>query len=1056
MSDPGHNAEEMAAELAQLRAQLADVEAKLGTALEDAATERRHLETEIELRSERIRELGAEVRERGRERDRALRDMAALRSRRAVRLATTASDPLRRVAGLSRRRLKAARVAGRRSPVGVRLFGVPAGHHRLRATAGAQTELATRILAAIPVGAPTAGPLVSVIVPTRDGLEHLRTLMPALDRLTYRSFEVIVVDNGSSDGSGAFLKGLRPAYDLRVVRNEDNRSFSEANAQGEGIARGELLLLLNNDVEPIGPDVLGHMVETMQSAPDIGLVGARLVYPRRRGPASGPLTTAADLTLQHRGSDFTTVDGTLQPRNLGTGEDPDSEIARAVREVPMATAACALVRRTAWRAVGGLADVYDYGMEDVEFCLALRADGWRVVYDGRAALWHDASATQHRTAHAIRSERQRRNWAILAGRWGGRAFREVFLDRLRGGHAWSEDPLHVGITVTREDPSAGWGDWYTAHELGSEFERLGWTVAYLERYEDRWYDVPASLDVVVVLLDAFDIHRLAPGVVTIAWCRNWIQRWIERPWFEDFDLVFAGSRLAQAEVEQATSVSARVMPLATNPERFAPRDADPDVAVEVAFVGNLWGEERAVARALPDVAARHRRVGVWGRGWTDHPSAADYARGEAPYPQVPLIYASADLVIDDTATPTKPWGLVNGRVFDALAAGTVVITDNLVGARELFDEAFPVWTDRASLAGAVESLLADPDRRRAIVERYRGQVLERHTYAHRAGEFRDALAEWAGASKVSVLIGAPSHEVAPSWGDLHFARGLQRRFGRLGRPTSIRIRPEWGDAVTTCSDVVIHLFGLTEYEPQPGPVNLLWVISHPDLVTDEAADRYDAVLVASDLFAAELAARLRVPVQPLHQATDPDRFRPDAEGPPHELLFVANTRGVRRKVVDDLTPTTRDLAVYGQGWLPEMLEPRHLRGEHIPNAELAGYYANARIVLNDHWPDMRRLGFLSNRLYDALASGAFVISDSVPGLDEEFDGGVAGYDTSAELRELIDRYLADPAARDERAARGRAAVLARHTFGHRVATIAQIVDPLLAGRRRRIVDTADG
>ena len=306
---------------------------------------------------------------------------------------------------------------------------------------------------------------------------------------------------------------------------------------------------------------------------------------------------------------------------------------------------------------------------------------------------------------------------------------------------------------------------------------------------------------------------------------------------------------------------------------------------------------------------------------------------------------------------------------------------------------------------------------------------------------------------MSLLIGVPNHEVEQAWGDLHFARGLQKGFRRLGRPASIRILPEWDEPAATRSDVVIHLFGLKEYEPRPGPVNLLWVISHPDLVTDAAAGRYDAVVVASDLFAAELATRLSVPVSPLHQATDPDRFRPDAVGPQHDLLFVANSRGVRRKIVDDLTPTPHGLAVYGRGWLPEMLDPRYLRGEHVPNSELGGYYANAKIVLNDHWEDMRRLGFLSNRLYDALASGTFVISDSVPGIEEEFDGGVAAYESPADLRALVDRYLADAPGREERAARGRAAVLARHTFGHRVATIVQIVDPFLADRLGRVLDT---
>ena len=1054
MTDPSADPARLEAELAGVRERLAEAEAALRTSAREAAAERHRLEQEIELRSERIRELGIEVRERGRDRDRAERDLAALRARRAVRIATAVSDRLRRVAGIVRQRVRATRSAGRRSWLGVVLFGVPPGHHRLRATAGAQRALVERIRAGTPSSAPVDGPLVSVIILTRDGLHHLRTVMPALDRLAYRNFEVIVVDNGSSDGTPAYLRGLRPRFDLRVIRNEENRSFSAANGQGEEIARGDFLLLLNNDIEPIGPDFLGYLVETMLAAPDVALVGSRLIYPRRHGALTGPLKVTPDLTLQHRGTHIATVDGVLRPLNLGEGEDPDSAVARAVCEVPAVTAACALVRRSAYRAVDGMSDAYDYGMEDVEFCLALRAAGWRIMYDGRAVLWHDASATRHRTAAEIRRERHARNWAIFTGRWGRRLFREVFLDRLRGGHAWSEDPLHVGITVTRNDPAAGWGDWYTGHELGDAFEGLGWTVSYLERYGDHWYEPPTGMDVLVVLLDAFDLRRLPPGVVTVAWCRNWIDRWLERPWFEDYDIVFAASSVAKAAIERSSSLTAQVMPLATNPERFRPGDPDPSRAVDVAFVGNLWGEERAVARALPAVAAAGHSVGAWGRGWDLHASGAGYARGELPYEEVPTVYASAGVVVDDTASPTKPWGLVNSRVFDALAAGAVVITDNDAGVQELFDDAFPTWSDGPSLTRTVGALLADPARRRALTERYRAMVLDRHTYAHRAGEIREALQTWASASQVSLLIGAPNHDVAPTWGDLHFARAIQRRFRHLGRPASVRILPEWNEPVTTRSDLLIHLFGLKEYTPHPGPLNLLWVISHPDLVTDEAAGAFDAVLVASDLFAAQLADRLSVPVRPLHQATDPERFQPEAGGPPHDLLFVANSRGVRRKIIDDLTPTSHDLAVYGKGWRPEMLEPRYLRGEHVPNAELAGYYANARIVLNDHWPDMRRLGFLSNRLYDALAAGAFVISDTVPGIDEEFDGAVATYESASELRALVERYLADEPARDERAARGRAAVLARHTFAHRVASIVELTEPLLAIRPSRIV--ADG
>jgi spore maturation protein CgeB len=206
------------------------------------------------------------------------------------------------------------------------------------------------------------------------------------------------------------------------------------------------------------------------------------------------------------------------------------------------------------------------------------------------------------------------------------------------------------------------------------------------------------------------------------------------------------------------------------------------------------------------------------------------------------------------------------------------------------------------------------------------------------------------------------------------------------------------------------------------------------------------VFVASDVFAADLAERVAPPVRSLHQATDPDRFFPERGGPGHELLFVGNSRRVRRPILDALAGTPHDLAVYGGNWTPDLLDPRRLRGDWIPNDDLRRYYSSAGIVLSDHWPDMRDEGFISNRVYDALACGAFVLSDAVFGIGDEFDGGLATYEDPDELEGLVESYLADPDERRRRADRGRAAVLARHTFAHRVDAIIAATEPLLRAR----------
>jgi O-antigen biosynthesis protein len=173
-------------------------------------------------------------------------------------------------------------------------------------------------------------------------------------------------------------------------------------------------------------------------------------------------------------------------------------------------------------------------------------------------------------------------------------------------------------------------------------------------------------------------------------------------------------------------------------------------------------------------------------------------------------------------------------------------------------------------------------------------------------------------------------------------------------------------------------------------------------------------------------------------------------GPAHELLFVCNSRGVRRPVLDDITPTRHDLAVYGGGCPPDHLDPIHLRGSSVSNEELPGYYGSAAIVLNDHWQEAGEAGFLNNRLYDVLASGGFVISDAIEGLREEFDDGVVAYRDAADLVRLVEHYLDDPVARADRVERGRRAVLDRHTFSHRVDEILRLVERLEPPRPEKL------
>lgn len=267
------------------------------------------------------------------------------------------------------------------------------------------------------------------------------------------------------------------------------------------------------------------------------------------------------------------------------------------------------------------------------------------------------------------------------------------------------------------------------------------------------------------------------------------------------------------------------------------------------------------------------------------------------------------------------------------------------------------------------------------------------TATDRAARFRWAL-------KTS----SPGTLLGDRWGDTHFAEDLAEALRTLGQQVIVDRRSAWDrPAAFEMDDVVLALRGLHRFTPQPGSVNMLWVISHPDLVSrEELASGWDRVFAAGPAWAHERSEGMRIRIDTLLQATNARRFVPsDRESERDGVLFVGRTRGQVRPVVLDAAEVAADLRVYGDDGWEQYLGRELVRGEVLNNADLPAAYAAARVVLNDHWSDMRRGGFLSNRLFDAAAAGARIVSDNVDGLDAVFAGQVRTYQNKEELRALL-------------------------------------------------------
>lgn len=201
-------------------------------------------------------------------------------------------------------------------------------------------------------------------------LSCLRSLQP---RLAESAAEVVLVDNASRDATGALLERIRGAT---VIRNGDNRGFPRAVNQAAEAARGEFLLLLNNDTEVLG-DSLGAAASFLKANPDVGAVGGRIIL--------------LDGTLQEAGCTLWREGHVLQ---YGRGDDPSAPEYVFQRDVDYCSGAFLMTRRRLFAQMGGLDPAYSPGyFEDLDYCVRLWRSGWRIVYLPDVSLIHYENAS---------------------------------------------------------------------------------------------------------------------------------------------------------------------------------------------------------------------------------------------------------------------------------------------------------------------------------------------------------------------------------------------------------------------------------------------------------------------------------------------------------------------------------------------------------------------------------------------------------------------------------------------------------------------------------------
>lgn len=229
----------------------------------------------------------------------------------------------------------------------------------------------------------TEAPLVSLIIPTRNGLKLIKQCIDSIViKSTYKKYEIIIIDNGSDDPETLdYFKNISNAKLAKVIRDDRPFNYSALNNKAIEHADGEFVVLVNNDVEVITPDWLEQML-SIALQHGVGAVGARLWYPNN--------------TLQHGGV-VLGIGGVAghSHKHLIKGNLGYFARADVIQTFSAVTAACLMVRKSIFLQLGGLNEKdLSVAFNDVDFCLRVRAAGYRNVWTPYAELYHHESVSR--------------------------------------------------------------------------------------------------------------------------------------------------------------------------------------------------------------------------------------------------------------------------------------------------------------------------------------------------------------------------------------------------------------------------------------------------------------------------------------------------------------------------------------------------------------------------------------------------------------------------------------------------------------------------------------
>jgi len=456
-----------------------------------------------------------------------------------------------------------------------------------------------------------------------------------------------------------------------------------------------------------------------------------LVHPDRTGLA----VTAHDLRVRAEGFDIELEDDgrpVVFARNAGNEVRLDGE----PHDVAAASRRGLVVDRRALLAAGGLDFIEDDDIAGIDLCARLRRHGGRVVHVPGAALFDDRPAAS-RVALYRPVDETAAAWHTLIARQGPGLARTARESAARAAQKDTRNARRWVITTAAPSTkvAARWGDWHLACGLAGALRRLG------EDVEVQTFDRADSL-----AARSRDIHLVLRGLTSVPRTIGqrhvlWVISHPESVAVDDCDaadlVLVASSRFAD-HLRPRTSTPVELFLQATDHERFRPGPPDPAYRHPVTVVAKTRGVLRPIVH---DALAAGLRPAIYGGGWRGLVDPTLVVADHVDNAELPAVYRSADVVLNDHWDTMRAWGFVSNRIFDVLACGTPIVSDHLPEIEGLLEGTVPTYTTPAELRDLVVSALDDEAGARALAARGRAIVVDRHTFDHRARQLLALLDE---------------------------------------------------------------------------------------------------------------------------------------------------------------------------------------------------------------------------------------------------------------------------------------------------------------------------